>query len=72
MKILLKILSFLRDFLPHATIALALVLVAFFVLDRFNRAMNFIGNDITKVMLVVFCGMSVTLAVLYIVERRKK
>ena len=72
MKILLKILSFLRDFLPHATIAMALVLLTFFILDRFNRAMNFIANDITKWMLAIFCGMVVTLAVLYIVERRKK
>lgn len=71
MKIVMKIFGFLRDLLPHLTIALAIVLLSFFILDRFNRAMAFINNNITKWMLAVFCVLVIAQGVLYIIGRRK-
>lgn len=41
--------------LPHFNIGLAVTLLTLFATDRFNRAMAFINNDITKWMLAVFC-----------------
>ena len=67
-----RFLNVLRGLLPHVLIALAIVLLSFFVLDRFNRAMNFINNNITKWMIAVFCVLSVIQAVLFIIDQRKK
>ena len=64
MKTLQKILSALRDVLPHLLIALSVVLLSFFILDRFNRAMNFINNDHTKRLLVVYGQLVAAQAVL--------
>ena len=40
--------------LPHVNIALSICFIVFFVVDRLNRAMAFINNDITKGMLLVY------------------
>lgn len=65
-----KISDILLDFLPHLNIALSLVMLVLFVTDRFNRAMNFINNDITKMMLAVFCILVLIESVLYARRRR--
>ena len=44
----------IADVLSHLLIALSVVFLSFFILDRFNRAMNFINNAITKGMLVFY------------------
>ena len=67
-----KVLIFLRGLLPHITIALAVVLLALFILDQFNRAMTFINNSITKWMLAVFCVLVIIQAILFIIELRKR
>ncbi len=46
---------YILKFIPHINIALAFTLLTLFVTDRFNRAMSFINNDITKWMLCIFC-----------------
>lgn len=57
--------------LPHINIALAVTLLTLFVTDRFNRAMAFINNDITKWMLAVFCITVVIEAIYLSVIHRK-
>lgn len=57
--------------LPHINVTLAVVLLVLFVTDRFNRAMAFINNDITKWMLCIFCLTSLLQAVIYAYQRRK-
>lgn len=57
--------------LPHVNITLAVVLLVLFVTDRFNRAMAFINNDITKWMLCVFCVTSLAQAIVCAYFRRK-
>lgn len=72
MKIVLKkIIAAALSALPHINITLAVVLLVLFVTDRFNRAMMFINNDITKWMLCVFCVTSFLQAILYAYHRRK-
>ena len=65
-----KILQLLLNLLPHMNIVLSIVLLTFFVVDRFNRAMSFIDNDITKWMLCVFCVSVFVEAVLTVAYRR--
>ncbi len=57
--------------LPHINITLSVVMLVLFVTDRFNRAMAFINNDITKWMLCVFCVTSFIQAVAYAASRRR-
>lgn len=49
----------LRKILPHAAIVLGGMVVVFYVIDRFNTAMGFINNGITKALLLAFCAVSV-------------
>ena len=67
-----KFFSVLCDFIPHLNIALSVVMLTLFVLDRFNRAMVFLNHDLTKWMLAVFCILVLIQSVLYIIFRRKK
>lgn len=40
--------------LPHLTLASALMLLTFVIVDHFNRAMSFLDNHMTKTVLLVF------------------
>ena len=71
MKILKKILHGFFSFLPHLNIALSICFVTFFCIDRVNRPMAFINNDITKGLLVVFSA-SVILQSIYTIFRNQK
>ena len=64
------ILQLLLNILPHINIALAVTMLTFFVVDRYNRAMSFINNDITKWMLCVFCVTVVVEAIATVLYRR--
>ncbi len=55
MKYLRLVLQYMLKGLPHINIILAVVLLTLFVTDRYNGAMGFISNDITKWMLCIFC-----------------
>ncbi len=45
----------LSGILTHITVILALVFLVFLVLDQFNPMMNFVDNDISRVLLSVLC-----------------
>ena len=47
MKIIIKI-------LPHITFILSIMFVTFLILDKFNPVMQFVGNDISIVLLFIF------------------
>ena len=47
--------SKLRTILPHLTVILAFMFLAFLVLDQFNPLMNFIDNDISRWLLLALC-----------------
>ena len=71
MKILKQVIHNFFSFLPHLNIALSICFVTFFIVDRFNRPMAFINNEITKKMLVVF-AVSVILQSVYAIYRKQK
>ncbi len=61
----------IRKMLPHATLIVAVMFVVFFCIDRVNEAMNFLGADISKWLLLIFCILSVATSVLLIVSQRR-
>lgn len=71
MKLLKMLGRIFLNILPHVNIALAVTLLTLFVTDRFNRAMAFINNDITKWMLCVFCVTVLIEAIALATTRRK-
>ena len=52
-KVLHQITPILLDILPHLALVLSLMHVVFLIVDRFNRAMAFVNNDITKWLLSI-------------------
>ncbi|MBR6187021.1 MAG: hypothetical protein IKQ41_12285 [Clostridia bacterium] len=45
----------IRKLLSHLTLILALMFLTFLVLDQFNPLMNFVDNDISRVLLALLC-----------------
>ena len=45
----------LRRLLPHAAILICNMYIVFFLIDRVNKAMNFIDNGLTKGLLAALC-----------------
>lgn len=64
--------SIFRKLLPHVNIILGLMFITFFILDKFNGAMNFIGNDISKGLLLLFALVSIVNAGFVIQENRRR
>ncbi len=61
----------LRKLIPHICIIISLMMLTFFVVDIYNPGMNFLGNDIFKVLLVVFCVASIVSAAFLIRYNRR-
>ena len=72
MKTAKKILSIIEALLPHINIAQGLVILTLLITDRFNRAMNFINNDITKSMLALYCVLVIAESVISYYRGRKE
>lgn len=71
MKHLKKFLNAFFAFLPHLNIALSICFATFYTVDRFNRPMAFINNDITKGMLLLFAILVTVQSVRAIIQRHK-
>ncbi|HWT74218.1 MAG TPA: hypothetical protein VN258_05790 [Mobilitalea sp.] len=57
--------------LPHITIILSLMFITFWILDIYNPLMNFIGSDISKVLLLIFCIAALITSILAVALDRK-
>ena len=44
----------MKKIIPHFCIILSLMMVTFFILDIFNPGMNFVGNEIFKILLLIY------------------
>ena len=54
----MKVLIFLHKYiLPNTCFILSLFVITCFIIDRFNRAMNVMNNDFTKIVLLVFASL---------------
>ena len=62
----------LRTLLTHATIVLSVVFLVFFIIDRVNPAMEFIGSDISDLLLCIFCLVALLSSILVAVKLYKK
>ena len=45
--------------LDHLGIILSIMFIVFLILDQFNRAMNFLTNGISLVLLAILCVVSI-------------
>ncbi len=57
--------------LAHAAIILVLVLATLLIFDYFNPSMDFINNSMTKVMIGVFCVLSLLNAFSVLIAARR-
>ena len=62
----------LAGFLPHICLTLSLMMITFVITDRYNRAMAFINNDITKILLFVLAILVIAESILLIRINRKR
>ena len=62
---------FIRDFLPHLSIAMLLGLVVLVILDEHNPTMKFLTSGTSKVYLLLLCALCLTSLILYVAEKRK-
>jgi hypothetical protein len=61
----------LKKLIPHICIVLSLMMLTFYVVDEFNPGMNFVGNDIFKVLLVIY-GIATIVASAFLIAYNKK
>ena len=61
----------LKKIIPHICIILSLMMLTFFVVDKFNPGMNFVGNSIFKVLLAIY-GVAVLIASAYLVAYNRR
>ena len=54
---------FFSHLLPHLTIILSVMILTFFVIDRFNEAMAFLNNDITKILTALLALLALILGI---------
>jgi len=58
--------------IPHGTIILAVMMITFYITDRYNRPMAFINNDLTKVLLLIMSVLIIVQSVYMICVHRRK
>ena len=63
--------KYIKDFLPHLSIAMLLGLAVLVLLDERNPLMNFLTSSPSKIYLLIVCAVGLAVAVMFISERRK-
>lgn len=58
--------------LPHINIIISCMMITFFVIDRYNTAMAFINNNITKWLLLIVSILSIVNSIILICYQRKE
>ncbi len=61
----------LMGLLSHACLVLALMLITLLIVDRFNPSMDFINNDISKLIILALCVFGMVLALLFLIRQRR-
>ena len=67
----MKLWRTLGRILPHLTLVFALLMTTLFIFDRFNEAMAFLSNNLTKWLLLAFCLLVIALSIRAIVKDQK-
>lgn len=58
--------------LPHLSLVISVMMLVLFVIDRVNEAMNFIGNDVFDMLLLLYCLTTIPTAIFLIADNRKR
>ena len=61
-----------KKLLPHLCLILSLMMLTFFVVDIFNPGMDFVGNDIFKILLLIYGIATAVLSSVLIVYYHRK
>ena len=61
----------LQSILSHLCFILSLMLVTLLIVDRFNPSMDFINNDLCKLLILVLCVGSAVLSVLHLLRSHR-
>lgn len=61
----------MKKFIPHLSLALGLIVLAFFVLDRFNDVMAFMTSDLSKWYIAALALTSIITSICLIAENIK-
>ena len=70
---LLRLWKRIRPLVPHLSIILCGLFVVLYVADRFNSNMNFIGNNLSKNLLLLLCIVTlISDIVLVRINRRRR
>ncbi len=62
----------LKSIAPHLSLVMSVMMLVFFVIDRVNEAMNFIGNDTFDITLLIFSIITIITSVYLIAENRRR
>jgi len=58
--------------IPHLCLVISVMMLVLFVIDRVNEAMNFIGNDVFDILLLLYCLTAIPTAVYLIADNRRR
>ncbi len=61
----------IRKLIPHICIILSVMLITFYIVDKFNPGMNFVGNSFFKTLLVLDGITAIVTAGFLIASNRK-
>lgn len=61
----------LMSLLSHACLILAMMLITLLIVDRFNPSMDFINNDISKLIILALCVFGMMLALLFLIRQHR-
>lgn len=62
----------IKRMLPHLSLVISVMMLVLFAIDRVNEAMNFIGNDVFDVLLLLYSLTVIPTALFLIAENRKR
>lgn len=62
---------FLKNFLPHLAIAMALGLVVIMILDGYNPLMKFLTSSTTKAYIIILAFVVITSSIILIADNRR-
>lgn len=62
----------LKRIVPHLCLAISIMMLVLFSVDRVNEAMNFIGNDTFDFLLLLFCFTAMPTSVYLIADNRRR
>ncbi len=60
-----------KRILPHLCLVISVMMLTFYVIDKVNPAMNFIGNDLFKTLLLVYVLLVIATSIILVAINRR-